>query len=165
MQTLRRATGTFVPVDNNLGRNRPKLRKCQEVSEERMSRLQKWILMMLWSYAEGSNLKVKELKACARFGGKREMRRFEGKAFRDGHRSQKNSVDVSFSRSLRTLERRDLIFTYAADPLKEIRGTNVFDDVGNLSSIALTEEGEVKARELLNVKNSKLNNRKRREPH
>ena len=111
------------------------------MSAERLSRLQKWILMMLWSYAEDGNLKVKELKACAMRGVKKEMRRFNGSPFKDGHRPQKNAVDVSFSRSLRTLECRNLIFGFASNPMKEVRRINVFDD------------------ELLNVKNSKLNNK------
>jgi len=99
------------------------------------------------------------LKTASRYGlkytyGKTDIERPFGE-----RKKTRNSIAVTFSRSLRSLERKDLIFLYGSNPMKEIRGINVFADVVNIKSIAITDEGIIKAKELLNVKNEKVNNK------
>lgn len=133
------------------------------MSEERLSKLQKWILKSIYLINPKGRVRVKDLKKTSLFGLKELWGKPEIEKPFNSEKKTWASIDVAFSRSLRSLGRKDLIFVYASDPIKEVCGLNVFDDIANLSSVALTDEGETKAKELLNVKNSELNNKEKEE--
>jgi len=126
------------------------------MSTERLSKLQKWILEFLYN-REGHTAYLTELKYHAR--------RSEGLFNPEASR---NNIEATLSRSLRNLYQKGLIELVAADPVKEVRifggRGNVFDDPknrGNLKFFWLSDEGEAKAKEFLNVKNVELNNKKK----
>ena len=132
------------------------------MSEERLSKLQKWILKSIYLINPEGRVRVKDLKKTSLLGLKELWGKQEIEKPFNSEKKTWASIDVVFSRSLRSLERKDLIFAYASDPLKEVCGLNISDDIANLSSIALNDKGEDKAKELLNVKNPELNNKKGR---
>lgn len=78
--------------------------------------------------------------------------------------TKRNAIDVSFSRSLRSLYFKRLIEASTEDgrePSGRIFGRKEnFADEGSIKWLFLTDEGEIKAKELLNVKNPELNNKK-----
>ena len=122
------------------------------MSEERLSKLQKWILTFLYNH-DGYATWVTTLKYYAR--------RSEGLF---NSEAKRNSIEVTFSRSLRSLYFKNLIEPNTANPGKLPSGRvgrrKNFNDEGNIKWLYLTEEGEKKAKEFLNVKNLKLNNKK-----
>lgn len=148
------------------------------MAKERLSKLQKWILMALYLIgSEGrGRITVKDLKLTSIHGlkiwGKPETLE---SPWNKGKRTH-TSMGVSFSRTLKTLEEKDLLFRHgnsrglsarSKDMLEaivpglngEFRGHNIFECTGNTKEISLTDEGEAKAKEILNVKNAGFNNK------
>lgn len=125
------------------------------MSKERLSRLQRWILKFLHNREnQVAWLTTLKYHAC----------RSEGLFKPEASRA---SVDVTFSRSLRSLSCKDLIIPFGSKgkvPLKIDGMEELKDTPGmwamNVKAIGLTDEGEAKAQELLNAKNEKLNNKK-----
>ena len=123
------------------------------MAEERLSRLQKWILKALYLIGPEGKVSVRDLKETSIRGlveiwGKSET--LESPWGKKGIKLA--SLDDSFSRTLRNLIRKGLLDDYPTDLMKEVRGINVFGSVCNLGAVALTDEGKAKAKELLNVK-------------
>lgn len=115
------------------------------MSRERLSKLQKWILAFLY---ENKDFKVtaQAIKSHARYA----KGLFNPKA-------KRNAIDVTFSRTLRSLFYKHLIDPVTANPWTEPSGRahgrrKNFSDEGNIKLLFLTDEGEAKAKELLNVK-------------
>jgi len=128
------------------------------MNEQRLSRLQKWILRFLYS---------KEINIVWITSLKYHAVRSEG-LFKS--RPSQNSLHVIFSRSLRGLYYKKFIESFSGlhssglpkiclkiDGMEEMRGDPYCGM--NLKSVTLTEEGQAKAKELLNVKNTGLNNK------
>jgi hypothetical protein len=150
------------------------------MANERLSKLQKWILIALYIIGPQYRISVKELKRTSIHGlkiwGKPETLESPWNKGKRNH----TSMDVSFSRTLKNLEEKDLLFCYgnskglnglsarSRDILEAFvpglnngfRGHNIFECTGNTKEISLTDEGEAKAKELLNVKNAGVNNKK-----
>ncbi len=123
------------------------------MSKERLSKLQKWILVFLYEHKDYKTT-TKVMKSYARHT--------EG-VFNPKART--NAIDVTFSRSLRSLYFKRLIDPQTANPWTAPSGRAAgrrknFSDEGNIKWLYLTDEGKAKAKELLNVKNPKLNNKK-----
>jgi len=164
------------------------------MAEQRLSKLQKWILMALFILGPEYRVKVTDLKRASVWGlkiwGRTET--LESPWKRKGEGFFLPSMDVSFSRTLRRLEEREFIFTYAHTPFtsaesiydlqgitrekkQEIKkkmgvgksGKVLFprlDSVTNIIEVAITAEGCAKAKELLNVKNAEVNNKEGGDP-
>ncbi|MGA2466856.1 MAG: hypothetical protein ABSH06_21225 [Thermodesulfobacteriota bacterium] len=154
------------------------------MAEQRLSKLQKWILMVLYLIDPKACITVKDLKRTSIYGlriwGKDDTLESPwGKGKR-----KRASMDVSFSRTLRSLEMKNLLFRQGSsgglgnlsarsrDMIEALnpglieggyRGCNIFDCLANTKEIYLTGEGEAKAKELLNVKNAEVNNKELRE--
>lgn len=115
------------------------------MSEQRLSKLQKWILEFLYNqqYYVG---RLTMLKYYARQN--------EGLF---NPETKRNAIDVSFSRSLRSLNFKGLIEANTANPAREPSGRcfgrkKNFADEGSIKWLFLTDKGEVKVKKLLNVK-------------
>jgi hypothetical protein len=76
-------------------------------------------------------------------------------------RPKRASITVSISRAMAGLVLKGFLFEYGgkSNPTPD-RFRVISDKRGNIKSVTLTEEGEAKARGLLNVKNQKLNVKK-----
>ncbi|MBA7520617.1 hypothetical protein ES705_12713 [subsurface metagenome] len=127
------------------------------MSKERLSRLQKWILKFLCVKKDFS-VSTKSMKSWMLY--KHKEQGFEGKPFNENFHTK--SLDATISRSIRNLYSKKLIDVGAGlvlgegpkvctsiDNMKEMRGP--YYGV-NVKFLFLTDEGEVKAKELLNVK-------------
>jgi len=170
------------------------------MASERLSRLQKWILKALYIIGPEYRIRVKELKSASVMGLKKifDKPNIEGpfsipaKVFESEfpHCAREaeehydivqpffNSVDSTFSRSIRNLHQKEFIRCFSHT------SSDVFDDIFSeqakraakqgygevlwhewdfdkkIMEIALSPEGEAKAKELLNVKVSELNDKK-----
>jgi hypothetical protein len=139
------------------------------MSEERLSRLQKWILMAFYIMGPEYRINVKDLKETSIRGlkiwGKTEILESPWRS-----KIKWPSIEVSFSRSLRELYCKGFIDGFSGlhfsglpkiclkiSGSEEMRGDPYCGM--NLKSIVLTEEGKAKAQEFLNVKNVKVNNK------
>lgn len=138
------------------------------MSKERLSKLQKWILKFLYVKKDFS-VSTKSMKYWMLY--KHKEQGFEGEPFNKNFHTR--SLDATISRSIRNLYSKELIDVGAGlgpgeipkictgiDGMEEMQGP--YYGV-NVKFIFLTDEGETKAKELLNVKYEKLNNKKKSE--
>jgi hypothetical protein len=131
------------------------------MTEERLSRLQKWILKTLYLVVPNGSMRIEDLKTTSLYGLEIWNKEDIESPWRS-KQSKRGSMAASMSRTIRALERKNLVFLYGnfiRGPMQEVRGVNIFECVGNAKSIALTDEGEAKAKELLNVNNGEINNK------
>jgi len=145
------------------------------MSEERLSKLQKWILKFLYFEIgeEKKWVEVSYLKYCSIFGASIEGHRYTG------FQCNKNVLHVTFSRSLHNLHYKGLIEAESGlckvgdgflprvnikingnEEMKDLPNHHKYGGM-NIKCIYLTEEGRAKAKGLLNVKNLGLNSKER----
>jgi hypothetical protein len=153
------------------------------MAKERLSRLQKWILKTLYALEDGKShvaVPIKILTAYARNGGGP-----EGKPFLNDHWPNRNTINATFSRSIRNMDEgflslghKALVIRLSPAPPLDAKARQELAALNNKQSqisppllptldfqhatcLALTNKGREVARMLLNVKNPELNNKDR----
>jgi hypothetical protein len=131
------------------------------MSEERLSRLQKWILKALYAVGPEYRIPVRSLidASIYRMGGDwakvNDLPSPWGK-----QRPHRASITVSISRAIYSLIYKKLLWEFGCEsnPCVDFYQVNSIRR-RPVKSVLLTEEGEAKAQELLNVKKSEVNNK------
>jgi len=137
------------------------------MAKERLSKLQKWILMALYLIGPEGGVEVKDLKLTS-IHGLKIWGKVEHLESPWGRQGTSNSINVSLCRAFRSLELKDLLCCHrkskdrlsarAKDMIGAVipgfgkdLGTMMAFAFGNVDGVILTDEGKDKAKELLNV--------------
>ncbi len=120
-----------------------------EMADKRLSKLQKWILNRCYERGEKYSYVVRRGQLVREY-----CKEFKGRIY------SISSVQVSITRSIRTLAKKEYIFVHGIEGKPFIDINHVFSkeqrmrgNVGaNIKFLRLTDRGVVKAEKLLNVK-------------